>query len=152
MIVGIDPGQKGGLAAFGEVLFAMPMPADLGDLVAFFEKRKIEHVFCEKVHSMPGNRAGAMLNYGMGFGQILGIIATLKIPLTLVRPADWMREMHRGTSAGTTKERSLEAARRLWPGYDWGGTARSSKPHDGMYEAALIAAYGRRIISGDRHR
>ena len=45
-----------------------------------------------------------------------------------------------------TKAAALLAACKLWPDVDWTPTERSSKPHDGLIDAALIAEYMRRLL------
>jgi hypothetical protein len=50
-----------------------------------------------------------------------------------------------GCKSGETKPRALEVASRTWPEEDWLATPRSSKPHEGLIDAALIAEYGRRM-------
>jgi hypothetical protein len=45
---------------------------------------------------------------------------------------------------GQTKPAALSKARQLWPGETWLATARSSKPHEGLIDAALIAEWARR--------
>jgi hypothetical protein len=42
------------------------------------------------------------------------------------------------------KEYALKAVREIFPDVKFHATKRSKVPHDGMYESALIAEYGRR--------
>lgn len=156
VVVGIDPGRAGGIA-FCEVthqglhLFsAHPMP-ELGALIELLQGwDEIHHVFLEKAQAMPKNGAVSMFNYGTHFGELRGMLTTLKIPHTLVTPAAWTRVMHEGTSAGKPKERSLIAARRLFPLVKLVPEGRAKKPHDGMVDALLISEYGRRSLGLQR--
>jgi len=45
-----------------------------------------------------------------------------------------------------TKAAALECARKLWPNQQFKATDRSTKAHDGIVDALLIAEYGRRTI------
>ena len=42
---------------------------------------------------MPGQGTRSMLTIGFGYGLWLGILATLRLPYTTVRPAVWKRSM-----------------------------------------------------------
>jgi len=153
IIVGIDPGKDGGYAEMtdGRLTYVGLLNENIDRL------RRLEfedaHIWMEKAQVM--NREGrptsatAMFSYGRGFGRIEGLIEAMHIPCTLVIPAEWSREMHRGTAANQdTKARSYEAAKRLFPDQTFLATESSYKPHDGMFEAALIAEYGRRRLAG----
>ncbi len=156
IVMGIDPGLDGGLvelAEDGAIIFKARLYTDRGIDRLFARQWDGMHVFMERAQVM--NREGratsarSMFNYGKAFGEILGQLQALRIPHTLVRPADWSRMLHAGTTDNNdTKKRSLEAARRIWPGEDWIPLG-CKKPHDGIYEAALIAEYGRRRLQGD---
>jgi crossover junction endodeoxyribonuclease RuvC len=146
-IVGIDPGKKGAIVAMsdGEILLHS-MPEDVGELINILTSYVSDsHVFLEKAQSMPGQGVSSLFNYGVGFGTILGIIATLKIPHTLVHPKTWCKVMHQGTTAGDAKARSLEAARRLFPHVQL-IRPRCKKPDEGYIDALLIAEFGRRQL------
>lgn len=150
-IVGIDPGQKGALVFLdGDTIELHQMPDNAGDIVNILSSLSSnDHIFLEKAQAMSigGVKQGvsSMFNYGVGFGTLLGIIAALKIPHTLVHPKTWCKEMHQGTSEGDAKQRSLEAARRLYPQVNL-IRPRCRKPDEGFIDALLIAGYGLRIL------
>lgn len=144
-IVGIDPGRSGGLCFIGEAITLVPMPDDLRATADLFRQRQFSsmHVYSEKPQSMPGNRAGAMLTYGIGFGGLLGIITAFEIPFTLVTPKQWQKEAYVGTVATLgSKDRARQAAQRLFPKLTFKATPRCTKDHDGMIDALLIAWWG----------
>lgn len=151
MIIGIDPGQRGGVAVLteqGAVVFAYAMPiieTFIDEMRNTLSSDPFTFVFIEKAQSMPGNKAASMFNYGTHFGEMLGVLKTLQIPHELVHPRTWSKELHAGTKAQDTKLRSIEAARRLFPSEK---TVRDNRPHDGIVEAILIAEYGRRKRQG----
>lgn len=158
-IVGIDPGKHGAIAcispSYGVIKIPRvnwdPMPEDLNLLVASLEmlldpENDSTHIFVEKAQSFPGGGVAGMFNYGVHFGEILGIVRALNIPHTLVPPRMWTRVMHVGTKDAEPKKRSLEACRRLFPDIKLTLTDRAKKPHDGAVDALLIAEYGRRLL------
>ncbi len=97
---------------------------------------------------MPKNGAVSMFNYGVHFGQLLGVITSLGIAHTLIPPTTWTKTMHVGTTKTEPKEKSLQAVRRLFPGQKLTFGEKAKKPHDGLIDALLIADYGRRILNG----
>ncbi len=148
--IGIDPGQSGGVAVLdkdGKVVLKMSMPT-LPVLSNLLEGNWPTHVFLEQVASRPGQGISSAFKFGCGYGSILGVLTAFGIPHTLVRPQTWMKAMHMGTSGTETKDRSAQAARRLWPKEDWRASERCRKDHDGMQEAALICLYGIRLLNG----
>lgn len=158
IIAGIDPGKDGGYVEVdgdtGRVRTVLDLERALSELVVGILAP--DHVFVERAQVMAINdrqrpSAVASFTYGEGYGIIQGILRAKQTPHTMVRPAEWSRVMHQGTHAGegtTTKQRSLEAARRLFPEQTWLKGEKSRKPNDGLYEAALICEYGRRVLMG----
>ncbi len=151
--VGIDPGQKGGVAFISEKgeEFVIPMPS-MSELNTLFmtwdEEFKIKHVFLEKSQAMPKQGVVSMFNYGEHFGTIQGILIAHALPYTLVPPKEWQKEMFKGTKQSITdaKEKALEIVRRIFPKQKFLPTFRTKKPHDGMIDSILIAEFCRRKI------
>ncbi len=156
IVIGIDVGKAGGIALLSPSYTSrldvdlLVMPEDLGQVVAKLEWARDSsggaHVFIERAQAMPKNGAVSMFNYGKGFGELLGVVCALGMPSTLIPPKTWSREMHVGTKGDTTKKRSIEAARRLFPNIKLTATDRCRKDHDGLAEALLIAEFGRRKL------
>lgn len=162
-VLGIDPGQSGGLCLLPDDLTdiqiqVMPSPHELCALLVEWRPK---HVFLEKAQAMPKQGVSSVFTYGHHNGVVEGILIALGIPHTLVPPSVWSAEIHKGTKikkrkaseAGNAsqlknmrKQRSLEAATRLFPWLDFRGTAKSKKAHMGIVEAVLIAEYGRRSL------
>lgn len=157
-IIGIDPGIGGALAVITSTgsVSAMPMPvfrptkgkASL-DAPAIFrwlseDYPNASHVFVERAQAMPphlqGRRQGSSsaFSYGVAFGTLLGVIACVGLPYTLVPPAQWKKAF---ALHGTDKEASRQTATRLFPSYaeQW-----HRKGDHGVAEAVLIAEWGRR--------
>ena len=100
----------------------------------------VKQVALEKVHSMPGQGVASMFSMGKGFGIWLGIIATLKYPLTLVTPQAWKKAMMDGM--GKEKDASRLRAIQLFPQV---ADQLSRKKDHGRADALLIAEHLRRI-------
>lgn len=157
-IVGIDPGKNGGLVTLsketGLILDKMTMSENFDDQANYIaetwecDDSRI-FVFIEKAQAMPKNGCVSMFNYGVGFGQLLGILMTLKIPHALIPPKIWTKVMHIGGSGKNPKEKSREVARRLFPGESFldPSSKKAKKPHEGLIDACLIAEYGRRVLT-----
>ena len=150
-ILGIDPGKTGGMALLnndGELIDRMPFDGlGIADIIKTMRGMPIKHAFIEQVASRPGQGVVSVFTFGRGFGEILGALAALEIPHTLVRPQAWAKVMHAGTSGTDPKARSLVAIARLFPGVDLRPTPRCKKPHAGLVDAVLIAEYGRRSLA-----
>ena len=175
-IVGIDPGKNGAIVHLtdGQVAHALVMPTigkkldihELARVLALFCSEDT-HVFVEAVHAIYGSAAGATFVFGEVFGAIKGVLATLNQPFTLVQPKKWQAiayqgipeirkpsvKITKGKRAGQTvkgqrdtKAMSLLAAKRLFPNVNLTATERNTKPHDGIVDALLIAAYGYREL------
>lgn len=164
---GIDVGAKGGIALLserGEVLNLRAMPSMCGKFNIALMLEALREVdeqarlhapegvrFCilEQVGAFPGQGVSSMFSFGYNAGAIEGCISALAWPYQLVRPQAWQKMMHVGIhSAVDPKVKSLMAAKRLFPKETFLATSRSSKPHDGIVDAVLMAEYGRRIHSG----
>lgn len=150
--MGIDPGKDGGLALIddsGEIHSYTIMFSTLHETYTYLKdwQGHVKHIMLEHAQAMPKNGAVSMFNYGLGFGQLLGLITALEIPHTLVRPTAWNKVMCQGIDKKLEpKTRTLIAAQRLFPSERFLKSGRAKKPHSGIYEACLIAEYCRRKI------
>ncbi len=149
-LAGIDPGIHGAVA----IVHPDNNEADLWLLSEFMDNptqfkkvidiHEVKHIYIEKAQSMPFNGGVTMLNYGTGFGRIIGWIEMLQIPYTMIRPQIWTKEMHRGVGGDDAKTKSEIAARRLFPTENLCLPGKK-KMHSGMMDARLIAEYGKRV-------
>lgn len=157
MIVGIDPGCTGAIVALSggsEILFKTLMPKagagliDVPGLAAVFRTQLKEcHVVLEQAQSFPKQGVASSFNYGRGFGSIEGVLGSLGIPYTLVRPHVWTRELHQGLpKEQAPKEKSLIVVKRLFPSEDLRASTRCKNFHEGYVDAVLIAEWGRRNL------
>ena len=150
--MGIDPGQKGGIAILrvdndtNKVYQAeaFPYSADkLKELSYNLSREWADNVLCfvEKVNAMPKQGVTSMFNFGVSFGYIQGVIEAFEIPYQLISPQKWKK--HFGLD--NDKEKSIRLCKRLFPSVSLLPTERCRKDSDGMAEALLIAQYAKRV-------
>jgi crossover junction endodeoxyribonuclease RuvC len=156
LVAGIDPGLAGALFVLdpeslaGEAL-DLPVHAlsrsrkakrelDLAALVALIEARRPAHAFVEQAGSMPRQGVASSFAFGKGFGAVLGTLAALRIPVTLVAAATWKRTLGVPAAKDGARARAsqlLPDAAHLWP----------LRCHHGRAEAALLALWGSRQLA-----
>jgi crossover junction endodeoxyribonuclease RuvC len=152
--VGIDSGQKGGIAALnhkGQLVGYTRMPvlnikkkkafdlraADtwLKSVLAEFhvtDTRQIEFVV-EQVHAMPKQGVSSSFQFGRMYGGVEAWAVGTGVSVMHFTPSVWKPAMQLTTS----KQVSLDAARLRFGDLDiW-----QVKANDGIAEAALLAAY-----------
>lgn len=146
LVCGIDPGKRGGVAFVsltgeGEVF---DMPEHILGLVELLETRasRICRVFVEKQHPFPKQGAVSTGRLMRHYGEILGAVAALKLPLEEVPPVRWQKRMlgNGRKTRNQSKALSLQKAARLFPYLEIG------KKH-GRSDALLIAEYGRLLLA-----
>lgn len=145
--IGIDPGQKGGIAfIYYDTVkaFAMPMSGkeiDVGMIVHICENNITDTPLAviEKVHSMPKQGVASSFKFGFNTGILHGVFRTLKIPLHLVTPQAWKKEILFGTAKD--KDAAIDFCSRVYPDLNLLATERSKVPHSGIADALCIARY-----------
>jgi crossover junction endodeoxyribonuclease RuvC len=150
--VGIDPGLTGGIALISDAgaayVYDMPIvqisktgfvknAVDVNGLASILKGLDVcysfDGVYIERVNAFPGQGVASMFSLGMSFWGAAGVVAGLRLPLSLVEPAAWKRHF----KLNKDKELSRGLASRLYPGVDL-----SRKKDHGKAEALLIARYG----------
>lgn len=108
-------------------------------LYQFYKLRKEGykvHVVLEEVSSMPRDGVVQAFKFGMGYGMWRGILAAVRLPYTLIRPATWKPPM---VGVGADKTKSRLVCMRLFPDVELPKKKDSDKA-----EAILLAEYFRR--------
>lgn len=129
--LGIDPGLEGCIAQIapdcaGATFYDLPTVetiqgkkkrrrVDSGALAAILRSVKASnprlHATVESVHAMPKQGVASSFSFGQGFGMILGMLAALEIPHTLVDPRRWtgalLRDMAKGDEAAVLRASQL---------------------------------------------
>lgn len=141
-IIGIDPGQKGGIAllAKGEAQ-AFPMPGTVSQIVGLI--RSLAEPGCvlavERSQPMPKQGVTSVFTYGQHYGGFEAIAACLGLRYVSIRPTEWKKAL----GLNSDKTSSIMEAERLFPEVEL-IPPRCRKPSDGVAEALLIAEYARR--------
>jgi len=153
--IGIDPGLRGGLAALdavGTVVGLWPMPVAGGEIHAaglaerlrslrcFDTHQDIGRVTLERVGAMPKQGVSSTFTFGTGWGMVRGVCAALGIPVVLVPPTVWKKQVLVGLPHD--KDGALRYCANRWPLADL-ILPGCRKPHDGMADALCLAEYGR---------
>ena len=159
--LGIDNGLTGGLVALSSVagvapIFLHVMPTRKkskgNEVNADLVLASIESLHCDVrtdltvILETPGKHspgAQALCSMWDSFGVLRAICEVKGIRHHRITPQTWQKVMLPGCEKGNTKPFALSVARRLWPAETWLATIRSTVPHDGLIDAALIAEYGR---------
>ena len=126
LIIAIDPGVSGGIAIGVDSPVLYPMSETVHDLAELIRCAKDSADYPVEAHvelvggfigkNQPGSR---MFTFGQSYGQILGILAALQIPVHLVRPQKWQALLGIGNGSGLPKHQwkaKLKAkAQQLYP-------------------------------------
>ncbi len=157
LTVGIDPGLRGGVAALdpaGAVVGLCPMPvaggevhaAGLADLLRSLRcldsHQDIGRVCLEKVGAMPKQGVSSTFRFGTGWGMVRGVCATLGIPVVLVMPTQWKKQVLLGLPHD--KDGAVQFCASRWPQSDL-VLPGCRVPHDGLADALCLAEYGRAL-------
>jgi len=145
---GIDPGKTGACAYMSEDGATYDVFDWPGDEASAARKIKqladnfeIRYCVLEAVSAFPGNGAVSMFNFGTNFGIWRGILATVGIPFSLIRPQKWQKGLILRNDGKDTKARSLTAARRLFPDAEL-----HLKKHNGRADALLMAWHSKELF------
>lgn len=143
-VIGIDPGQSGGIAVnAGKLIEASKMPEterDIVDLLIEYRDNAFNmglELICylELVHSMPKQGVSSSFKFGKSYGTLIGILAALRIPYELVTPQKWQQAM--GCMSRGDKNITKQKAQALFP--------QVPKITHAIADALLIAGYGQRL-------
>ena len=153
VVIGIDPGAKGALAAMetsGLVIGVWDWPGSAADLWALISDNprmlKVRLAALEKQSPFPGQ---AMTNFAMGtnYGIWQGLAAYLGWPLETPHVSTWRKAVLDSSVPKKPQKADLVAfARRRWPDAEIMGKRGGAK--DGRAEALCIAEYARRQVVG----
>lgn len=153
IIIGIDPGAKGGIALLGaSEPVRIPMPCvgkeinwqTVGAILEVWQAAGCKpteiRAYVEKAHAMPKQGVTSMFKFGMAYGGILALLEHIEIETHIVTPQAWKKAV----LAGTAKDKAAAIAycHRRWPKLNLLATPKPRVPHNGMADALCIAAYG----------
>jgi crossover junction endodeoxyribonuclease RuvC len=155
IILGIDPGIRGGLAIVsdandaGGVLLcdAIDIPTigtgapERGDVAAMRDwilQYGPTLALIERAGAMPKQGVSSVFKYGRSVGAIEAVIVLSRVPIEIIEPSRWKRFWN---LPGKDKERARQRALELFPAAH---ALLARKKDHGRAEAALLALYGLR--------
>lgn len=148
MIIGIDPGAKGGMALLtdrGEVVETIPFDGIKEKEIIFALDKWIAlalpsrpTVYLEKVGYIKGDGGKGAFTFGQVYGFIRGAVQMARLRLVDVYPMMWQARM--GCMTMGAKNVSKNRAIALFPRYH---AERPRGITHGVADAMLIAEYGR---------
>ena len=157
VVIGVDPGTSGAIASWdGTTLAVAEMPivkaTARGNEIAWSVVVDIfdvlfpiaDHAYVERVHSMPKEGVSSAFKFGSSYGGIRAFLAARQIPTTLVTPQQWKKALR----VSKVKDAAVARACEIFPkdsGMFYGPRGGGK---DGIAEAAMIAWYGYRELSG----
>jgi crossover junction endodeoxyribonuclease RuvC len=147
-IAGIDPGLSGAVCIFDVekgALTILDMPTvevETGKtakrrlsepmLAELLRPHEIEHAALELVHAMPKQGVSSTFNFGQTYGGIRGVLAGLRVPITMITPSKWTRDLK--VTGG--KDANRQRAAQLFPAY---AASFARAKDDGRADACLLA-------------
>jgi len=145
-VVGIDPGLSGAIGLINDGIVLTWDTPTFEVIKAKKKRRQInanlfariladcnaDHVVVEQVNAMPGQGVASMFNFGRSLGVAEGSIGALQIPLTMVTPQTWKRDLKLSSEMGESRRR----ASLLYPQY---AEQFARVKDDGRAEAVLLA-------------
>jgi len=150
MILGIDPGLRGGYTFLGEE-FAGFSAHEWRTVKEFYNRVfSIQNTYLipqgikitavlEKITALPAKSTKTEAVFFQNIGAIKAVLEILNIPIIEVRPQTWQTIRGKWQLKNIdNKAKSIAAAQEIWPGYEFPHGARG-KIYDGPVEAALIA-------------
>jgi crossover junction endodeoxyribonuclease RuvC len=155
--VGIDPGLEGGIAVYRTSVttppswYVLPLPTidvggkkelDIKQLAIFIDTlTNVALVTVEYPPKVPGNGVLSIASLFKGFGQIIGMLATLDLPMLRPNPQQWKKVVLAGTNKD--KNAAIDYVRFRFPEIDLPKKGpKSKKYHDGIADAICLCWYG----------
>jgi crossover junction endodeoxyribonuclease RuvC len=149
LVLGIDPGVRGGLAlveindgAAPQLIDAIDIPVvgtgakervDVLAVRVWVTAHRPDHAAIERAQAMPKQGASSGFKYGRAVGALEAVLACCEIPMTVIEPSAWKKVHH---LHGGDKEGGRQRALQLFPAAH---ALLARKKDHGRGEAALIA-------------
>lgn len=131
LILGIDPGIKGGLALLrpDRSLRTFRMPADVKILDKIIRESGAATCALERVGAAPEAGTVSTFTFGRGYGTLIGMCVAHRIPIVDIEPTVWKNFFN----LDAKKSKATALARAIFRG--------TKIPTEGECEAALIALF-----------
>lgn len=163
LVLGVDPGMSGAICLRDDesvILEVMPIKDGNVDIEGLHQllraySNQVTRAFLEMASLRRGQQG--QFKIGRNFGRIESVLEYLKIPTAIIRPQEWSKKYAHGvTEKDKTKRYRLikksrrKIAERIYPGINFLASEKSSIPHDGLVDSALISDYGWNILKPRR--
>lgn len=125
-------------------IIALRARGEKPNVVVYIERQQAMVKFRDGINAVQGTTSTFMT--GRGFGTCEGMACGLGLAIKYVHSRRWQSRMIHDLKPGTSKQRSIELARSLFPHVSLKPTKFSREDADGMSDALLIAEYGRREL------
>jgi hypothetical protein len=154
MIAGIDNGVSGAVTIIndhGALVAWTPMPVRMlhgkraVDVLALWawlteatgdKVRECLYIIERPVGSKSANAAKSMQD---SFARVWTLLEVRGCMVEAVIAVKWQKRMFIRFDEGSTKDKAVRCAGKIWPDEQWLRTSRCSVAHDGAVDAALIA-------------
>lgn len=163
-IIGVDIGLSGGISLLSDksLLDCEPMPVietkinnkmrniyDIKQIIdiikSWNEDNTISMAIMERLRPIPKQASQVGFSLGFGAGMFKTILTSLGIAFMEIEPHKWQKKIFGDLgiqySQKTTKQASIQAAKQLFPAFDFRPTERCKNYSDGMTDSALIGYY-----------
>jgi hypothetical protein len=139
VMMGVDPGMRGGIAFLGELLTCYDIPivgieVDVEEVCRLIRQHNPGMAVVERAGAMPKQGLASTFRYALACGMLRGALTACNVPYHLVAATAWKKRF----GLDRDKEKSRAMALRLWPGTNF----FARKKDHGRAEAALLARYG----------
>jgi hypothetical protein len=156
-VIGIDNGLTGGLVAISSITGCivekrvMPIQGkskgnEVDTAAVFTFLDQWDRTDITAILETPGKHSPglqALCSMWDSYGAIRAVLETRGIRHHRIAPQTWQKAVLGNVQKGQTKPAALSRCRQLWPDESFLATSRSTKPHEGLVDAALIGEYGR---------
>lgn len=163
LYIGVDPGQKGGIASvlqeakgINVEVYEMPETENgvyhtLVNAVAWWGSLKLAVI--EKVHSMPEQGVASSFKFGMGYGGLRMALIGAGIPFEEVDPRAWQKALgipprKKEETKPQFKLRLLKLAQQLYPSLPLWSEKKAKGRMLAVADALLIAEFCKRKHEG----
>ncbi len=160
LVVGVHAGSAVAVVSLtieGKVTSRALMSRGAEGLNRHFSVLAFDHpemfVCIERAYHSPRRGVVGTLNYGIHYGELLGVLTALDIPHQLIHHNRWLEAMLRGLEGSKSRtSKTYLAAKSRFPSESFLANGRCSTPHPGLVKATLIAEFARlRIKAGGQH-
>jgi Holliday junction resolvasome RuvABC endonuclease subunit len=146
IILGIDPGKKGGLAFYNPYddtfVYNCPMPLDSAGMVDVLQIQDL--IICNQAsfaiiekQQTRGNQRGNMV-IGSNYGRLTAVIELCGLKYEEVRPKVWQKKL----GLNGDKQNTIDWCIRRGYAVPMTSNNKNARHHDGVADAIAIAVYG----------